>query len=223
MNKIVKILLDIIFPIKCVKCGREGEWVCGKCVEENFANISIINKTRIDNLTYVDQVFYFFDFNNEIIPKLIHCLKYKYAFDVARFLANITQKALHDFLLDYDNYIFVPIPLNKKRYNERGFNQSEIILKELKKYLGEKIEIVELLKRTRNTEHQARLKGEARDKNLKNAFCVNEKEFEKNKNCNIFLFDDVVTTGNTFDECAKQLRNAGLTGRINCLAIAGQN
>lgn len=223
MNKILKFILDIIFPIKCVNCKKEGEWVCLKCKDKFLSNFSVIKKNNIDNLTFVDDIFYFFNFTNEIIPKLIHIIKYKYAFDVARFLAQLIVVEFNNFIKNYENIIFVPIPLNKKRYNERGFNQSEIILKNINLLEDEKIMIVNILKRVKNTEHQARLSGEERNKNLRDAFEINKEEFEKYKNFNIVLFDDVVTTGNTFDECAKVLKENHFRNKIFCLAIAGQN
>lgn len=229
MNKIFKFILDLIFPIYCVSCKKEGEWVCNKC--EKLLIIDIKQKKNLDNLTYVDDVFYFYDFDNRIISDLIHILKYKYAYDVARFVSNLIY---NDFMIfyaslkeKYGEFIFVPIPLNKKRFNERGFNQSEIILKKLKKEKKYKtktgsFDIVDLLRRIRNTEHQASLSGSDRDNNLKNAFVLNDGiNIEDYKNFNIILFDDVVTTGNTIDECAKVLRNNGFKNKIIGLAVAG--
>ena len=221
MNKILKFILDLIFPIYCVNCKKEGEWVCNDC--KNLLIIDIKQKKNIDNLTFVDEIFYFYDFDNKIISDLVHVLKYKYAYDVARFISVLILNDFMNFYVSlkekYGEFIFVPIPLNKKRFNERGFNQSEIILKKLK--IGD-IKIIDLLKRIRNTEHQASLSGSDRDNNLKNAFVLNNKiNIENYKNYNIILFDDVVTTGNTIDECAKVLRSNGFKNKIIGLAVAG--
>jgi len=218
MNKILKFILDLIFPIYCVNCKKEGEWVCNDC--KNLLIIDIKQKKNIDNLTFVDDIFYFYDFDNKIISDLIHVLKYKYAYDVARFISVLILNDFMNFYVSlkekYGEFIFVPIPLNKKRFNERGFNQSEIILKKLK------LKVVNLLKRIKNTEHQASLSGSDRDNNLKNAFVLNNKiNIENYKNYNIILFDDVVTTGNTIDECAKVLRSNGFKNKIIGLAVAG--
>lgn len=236
MNKIVKFLLDLFFPVYCVKCKKEGEWVCEDCVEAhcdalgacNDSKNNIIQKKNLEDLTYIDDIFYFYDFNNEIISKLIHILKYKYAYDVARFLANIIVNNFYEFISDYNDLIIVPVPLNKKRFNERGFNQSEVVLDRVMGALQCartcNLKILNLLKRIKDTGHQADLSKEDRNSNLKDAFCMNDVvNFEKYKNYNIIIFDDVVTTGNTIDKCAKVLKDNGFNGRIIGLCVAGQN
>lgn len=241
MNKFCKFILDLIFPIYCVNCKKEGEWVCDVCKDkligplEKFNNINIFVKKNINNLTFVDQIFYFYNFNNEIISNLIHILKYKYAYDVAGCISDCVVSNFVMFLKyledEYGKLIFVPVPLNKKRFNERGFNQSEIILRKLKNKKREKLknqrdefEIVDLLKRIINTKHQAGLSGKERDNNLKGAFILNDKININNYNdFNVVIFDDVVTTGNTIDKCAKVLKDNHFNGKIIGLTIAGQN
>lgn len=227
MNKILKFVLDLIFPIYCVECKKEGEWLCGYCVLR-YENFKIHEKRNLGELTYIDSIFYFYDFDDNNISKLIHVLKYDYAYDVARFLAKVIHNNFVDFVSGFDNLIFVPAPLHSKRLNERGFNQSIIILEKLqnekrKTEMGD-MEIVDLLKRVRNTGHQAGLSGVERGNNLENAFILNN-EFSINdfKDCNIVLFDDVVTTGNTLDKCAKVLRENGFRNKIIGLSIAGQD
>lgn len=227
IKNIFTFLLDLIFPIFCVCCKKEGEWVCDKCIDifinKNNKNF-ITQKKNIEDLTYVDNIFYFYNFNNDVIVKLIHSLKYKYAYDVSRFLSILICDNFHKFISNYNNFIIIPVPLNKKRFNERGFNQSEIILKKLKEKSIFNFEIVNLLKRIKNTKHQASLIKEGRENNLKNAFCLNyDLNFEKYKNYNIIIFDDVVTTGNTIDKCAKVLRENGFNKIIIGLTFAGQN
>lgn len=228
MDIVIKFLLDLFFPIYCVNCKKEGEWVCDECVEVYCNTVgynNIIQKKNMDSLTYIDDIFYFYDFNNAIMSRLIHILKYKYAYDVARFIANIINDKFFDFMHNYENFIIIPIPLNKKRFNERGFNQSEIILEKLKtKNQKQKIEIVNILKRTKNTKHQAGLSKEDRENNLKDAFVFDNKyNIFDFTNSTIVLFDDVVTTGNTIDKCAKVLRESGFYGKIIGLCVAGQN
>jgi len=241
MNKFCKFILDLIFPIYCVNCKKEGEWICDVCKNkligplEKFNNINIFVKKNINNLTFVDEIFYFYDFNNKIISNLIHILKYKYAYDAARCISDCVISNFVMFLRylknEYGKFIFVPVPLNKKRFNERGFNQSEIILRKLftsvrSASVDKKIEfeIVDLLKRVRNTEHQASLSGEERNDNLKGAFILNDKiNINNYSGFNIVIFDDVVTTGNTIDKCAKVLKDNHFNGKIIGLTIAGQN
>ena len=156
-----------------------------------------------------------------IIRRKSHlCLKYKYAYDVARFIAfyicNDFVKFIYFLIKNYGKFIFIPVPINKRRFNERGFNQSELILNKLK------VNSLNLLKRIKNTEHQASLSSLNRDNNLKNAFILDNKfDLYDFKDFNIIIFDDVVTTGNTIDQCAKVLRESGFKNKIIGITVAG--
>ena len=229
MNQFFKFVLDLLFPIYCVSCKKEGEWVCSNCIDKYKLNIKDVkSKKNLNELTYIDDIFYFYDFSNEIISKLIHSLKYGYAFDVARFVACNIGDEFYEFIkkfyIENGDFIIIPVPLNKKRFNERGFNQSEIILEKILSFAKiSEFSVVNLLYRVVNTKHQVGLSADEREKNLRNAFVINNSlNIDKFIDCNIILFDDVVTTGNTFDECAKILRNFGFKKRIIGLSIAGQ-
>jgi ComF family protein len=88
---------------------------------------------------------------------------------------------------------------------QRGYNQAEILAKEISKYT--QIEMYEnILTRTRATKPQKDLMGLNRKKNLENAFKISKNVVKLRK---ILLVDDIYTTGCTIDECAKALLNAG--------------
>ena len=89
----------------------------------------------------------------------------------------------------------------KKR---RGFNQSEIIAKELGRISNCKV--VSLLSKIKDTEDQARLNKEERLKNIKNCF----KLCDRPGLSQVLLVDDVFTTGATMKECCKVLKQAGI-------------
>lgn len=121
--------------------------------------------------------------------------------------------------------ILVPIPLHLRRLRERGFNQAEVLARELGKYFDWEIE-TEILRRVRYTRAQMSQKTqERRMKNIKDAFEISAKlrkecettkmrnaELSNNlqiKNRTIILIDDVLTTGATTNEAAKVLKAAG--------------
>ena len=107
--------------------------------------------------------------------------------------------------------------MHKKKKNQRGYNQSELIAKETAK----KVENIEyrndILIKIRNTAKQSSLNKEQRKENLKNAYVVNNNEYILNKN--ILIFDDIYTTGSTANECAKTLIEAGAKD-VGILTIA---
>ncbi len=101
----------------------------------------------------------------------------------------------------------------------RGFNQSELLARELSRLSA--VPVVPLLHRTRATPPQVGLKAAARLENVKDAFAIDEKLFERHnaRKQPILLLDDVFTTGATLRECAKTLRKAG-AGEICAITLA---
>ena len=99
--------------------------------------------------------------------------------------------------------IIVPVPIHKKRKNERGYNQSELIAKEIAKNIKE-IKYQNPLKKIKNNERQSELKKYQRKQNVKNVYEIQKKQIIQDKR--IILFDDIYTTGSTVNECAKILK-----------------
>jgi competence protein ComFC len=110
----------------------------------------------------------------------------------------------------------VPVPLHPKRRKERGFNQAQVIAKELARIKG--IELADrLLVKTKNVPPQTSLRVEERAKNVSGAFGVVEGKEIKGR-C-MLLVDDVYTTGSTIRECSSVLRNAGVK-EVKALTVA---
>ena len=110
----------------------------------------------------------------------------------------------------------VPVPLHPKRKKERGFNQAQIIAKELARMKG--IELRDqLLVKTKNIPPQTSLRVEDRVENVSGAFGITEGE--KIKKRVVLLVDDVYTTGSTIRECSSVLRSAGVK-EVKALTVA---
>lgn len=106
--------------------------------------------------------------------------------------------------------------MSKKKYNKRGYNQTELIAMELAKRLDIKFSNKNLIK-IKETETQSSLSKEKRKENVKGAFeLIDNKELEGK---NIILFDDIYTTGSTADECINVLKKSN-PNRILTLTIA---
>lgn len=120
---------------------------------------------------------------------------------------SLVQNELFVTLLD-KKPILVPIPLSSKRLRKRGYNQAELLAKELEKQFGLTVEL--LLKRVRETKPQYGLKREERIENIKEAFALNDQRSMTNfQGKTVLLVDDVLTTGSTMSEAAKILKKAG--------------
>jgi len=229
-KKLKDFVLDLIFPRECLGCGRINTYLCRQCFNQIDLNnnfyCALCKKpsplakicANCQTTTPIRAIWVAANYNNKVLQDLIHYLKYNYieaiSADLARLMANYlkTGNILDQLQLKADNTILVPIPLHKKRFLQRGFNQSELLANCLSSYFG--FEQVNLIVREKNTQSQINLKRNERQENVKSAFSlVNNWVFDKNKK--IILVDDVVTTGSTLNECAKVLEKAG------CLEIYG--
>lgn len=217
-----KFVLDIIFPRDCIGCGREGKYLCTQCLNEieiapqNYC--PLCKKSSPDNKicpncrieTKIKAIWVAGDYNQKILQDLIHNLKYNYLEDISDELAQYLLRYIKlknifkNFQIFPDNAIFVPVPLHRKRFLSRGFNQSKLLADKLGNLLG--IKTADILQRLKNTETQINLSRLQRQENVKGAFRLLDNNFHNKK---IILIDDVLTTGSTFKECAKVLATAG--------------
>lgn len=112
--------------------------------------------------------------------------------------------------MKYD--LIVPVPLHFLRQMKRGYNQSEIISRELSAITG--IPYRNLLRRSKYTAPQSRQNRQRRLKTLKNTFSLPQKNIEYVNSKHILLLDDVFTTGATLNAaaCALQTGNPASIG-----------
>lgn len=99
--------------------------------------------------------------------------------------------------------IIVPIPLHKRRYRERGFNQSECIARGIAEIIDRPIDTTHLT-RERNNEHQARIRKTDRLANAQDLFLVNHPEEWYGRT--LLLVDDILTTGATIRAAMQALK-----------------
>ncbi len=212
-------ILNLVFPVNCLSCGKNGEELCLECLHKSPA-------AERESLKWI---FPLFDYRHPPIKKAIGLLKYK----GKKRLAKIFAQALYGKIMEelselaiFENFrepILIPIPLSKERQHERGFNQTELICEHLIKLIKKKDWVLEenILIKPKDTKHQARIKD--RDKRLKNligSFAIKNKgSIEKIKNRNIILIDDVTTTGATLGEAKKILKQNGAR-KVIAFAIA---
>ncbi|MDD2586996.1 MAG: ComF family protein [Syntrophomonadaceae bacterium] len=102
--------------------------------------------------------------------------------------------------------VIVPVPISAGNLKLRGFNQTELLGRQISKTIKVKME-PNLLYRIKETPSQRELTRAAREKNLLHAFKVRDASKVAGKH--ILLVDDVYTTGSTSKECARTLRDSG--------------
>ena len=101
--------------------------------------------------------------------------------------------------------IIVPVPMTEKDEKKRGFNQSELLARDIGERLN--IPVLPALSKTKDTAPQKELSGRARRENVKGCFSAAYAEYLAGRR--ILLVDDVFTTGATANECARTLLSAG--------------
>lgn len=112
--------------------------------------------------------------------------------------------------------VLVPVPLHPRRLRRRGFNQSELIARELRRLSGQRLCAVALTRR-RDTHAQTGLSAAQRRVNVAGAFAAHRTDNVRGRA--VVLVDDVYTTGATARACARALRQAGATG-VRLLTVA---
>ncbi|MDE2399597.1 MAG: ComF family protein [Patescibacteria group bacterium] len=209
LNTIISKLLNIVFPVTCVACGKNGAYVCLSCISE-------FPPAERESAKWIFPVF---DYRHPPVKKALWLLKYKNKKKLAETFAEVLYGKLLEELSELsimENFrspILIPIPLSKKRYKERGYNQAELIAKELIKInnLRHGVDLgleTGVLIKPKDTEHQARIRNRSeRLKNIIGSFAVKNPEVIDKKN--IILIDDILTTGATLTEARRVLRKAG--------------
>ena len=135
---------------------------------------------------------------------IIHALKYERRRTISPRLGALMRERGADLLSDAS--VVVPVPLHPRREYQRGFNQAEVLARELG------VPVMALLKRVVFTQSQIELPKDQRHENVKNAFvyagdCT---EGSPPPPPVVVLVDDVATTGATLDSCARVLKCAGV-------------
>lgn len=121
------------------------------------------------------------------------------------FASIISNEKIINFINNYE--IIIPVPIHKKRLNSRGYNQSELLVREISRKSKNIKFINNLLIKTKNNVAQSTLSKEDRVLNVKNIYKVQNNDLIKGKS--IILLDDIYTTGNTVNECSRILKENG--------------
>ena len=211
MKEIVDNILNLIYPPVCGFCNKiYKESLCKKCeIKIKEYEINSIRKVKDK---YFDELLCLFNYK-DIIRKTI--IKYKFQNKVYLYKTFskiiLKNKKICGFLKKYD--IIIPVPISKRRKQKRGYNQSYLIAKEIEKFTNLKCENKCLIKQ-KDTIEQSKLNKNERKINIQGAYKIIHKEKILNKK--ILLLDDIYTTGNTVNECAKILKQTGIK-KIRCI------
>ena len=221
MSGPVGVLLDLLFPPKCVFCGRlltSGErdfcarcqrelpWLAGPEAEQTGEFFTLCASP----LAYRDQV-----------RDSIRRYKFKGRQGYHKAYGRLVAQCVHDHL-DGRWDLITWVPLSDQRRRERGYDQAFLLASAAALELGEVA--VETLRKGRNTEAQSGLDDDAaRRANVLGAYDKEKSSYrnfkQRYEEADVLLIDDVITTGATISECARILRTVG-AGEVVCATLA---
>ena len=226
-ENIPSMLLSLLFPLRCIHCGRPGEQLCPAC-EERFAaigpyvcrrcgkpsvrDVSTCGECRGRNLHFAcSRAAYAY---RGPARSLVHGLKYSGRRRLARLMADLTRGS--DGLTEIcEAATLTFVPMHRNRKFDRGYNQAELYARALAKRLG--LSCRALLLKRHPTEPQNRLDSLERKRNLAGSFSLRRRAAAGGRR--VVLVDDVYTTGSTVAECARILRQ-GLDAEVNVWTFA---
>lgn len=209
-------ILDLIYPPKCGICGKIcQEFLCTKCgiLLEKQAVFGI-EDTRNQEQNF-DELLYVFRYEGLVRQNILK-YKFKESSYLYKMFVNFMLKNQKFFenIKKYDT--IVPVPISKKRFLERGYNQSYLIAREIAKKTGIKCEN-KIIKKTKNIIEQSKLNKEDREKNIIDVY--ETENIHKILDKKVLLLDDIITTGSTANECARMLLTSN-PKKIGVLTIA---
>jgi ComF family protein len=215
-----------LFPDDCRVCGKPLHEisripVCGDCLRRPAAiaadyycvdcKTPFLNRFPLDEkgrcslcrlgLTGFDTVYTFGSYE-DTLRELIHLFKYNQVRPLARPLGALLARAIpreHRFDL------IIPMPLHWKKRWSRGYNQSELLAREVSRRWG--VPVSKTVRRVKATAPQAGLSNSKRRLNVRGAFRITKGA--NLKGLWVLLIDDVLTTGATAGACASVLKRAG--------------
>lgn len=147
----------------------------------------------------------------EPLSILIHRFKFQKQYWLDRTLARLLYLAVREARRTHGLILpqaIIPVPLSHRRQWLRGYNQADLLAAQLSRWLAVP-NLNHWIKRAKHTHSQRGLTAAIRRQNLKNAFAIvpQPMPFPYQR---VALVDDVITTGTTLNEIAKQLRKLGV-------------
>ena len=207
-------LLDLLMPPACAACGRSGALLCRECLDglqgpSRPADRFLSPDAGVvvgDSLSLALAAFAY----DGAIRRALAALKYAAASRLAPTLASAAEPALRRLTALTGPATLVPVPVHIERRRSRGYNQAELLARQLAR-LGE-LPTADVLVRARPTTKQHRLNRAARLQNLRGAFATKAGAVVP---AVAILVDDIITTTATLEACASVLLGAG------CQAVYG--
>lgn len=214
MRRLLNFIIDVIFPRFCFGCGHMGEFLCDRCYSRlNFIITADLRAQLFPDLKqcFLERIQALLVYD-ELLQKMIHHYKYLGCRDLYQNFAYWLWQFSDFGQVDVITYI----PVHRKRLRERGYNQAELIARELARLSG--VPCVSLLTRPIYRTNQARSKNKSeRLRKTQDIFALAANHVPST--ARILLVDDVITSGATINEAARVLTQNHFQ-HVQALALA---
>ena len=202
--------VHLFYPHVCIGCGSDvietAQTLCAQCfaalpvtdyflyannpVEHLFAGRIIVQSAG--------SAFYFT--KKSLLQNVLHEIKYKGNKEAGLFVGKQMGIALQQSNRFEDIDMIVPMPLNSKRLQQRGYNQATLLAKGISSIIQKPVH-EHIVFRRMNTETQTGKNRADRWQNMQAVFAVKQKEAIEGKH--VLLVDDIITTGATLEACGE--------------------
>lgn len=208
-------MLDWVFPPRCVLCGRllnraanaqTEAGLCGLCDWRDYQNNQITAEDGRCSLIY-----------EEHLQQAIQRMKYEGRQQYGIYFARWMMAEGGDWAAEQGFDRMSAVPLAGKRMKSRGYNQAEVIARELSRLC--RIPYEELLQRRRETGPQSHLNAAQRRENMREVFAAKEAPAPGH----VCLIDDIYTTGSTLQACKEALQQKWPDVTVHYWVLAGRN
>lgn len=228
MKSYIADFFNLFFPRVCLICSKglyqHEKHICRLCEKElprsyfHLADDNLVEKLFWGRVNVKRASSFLLYTKGGVVKNILHSIKYRNNKELGYELAKLYSSDLKEVNFFDHIDVVIPVPLHDKKFQLRGYNQSEWIAKGFSESLSAELVTDNLFKRI-HTSTQTKKGRYDRWKNVGEVFDIRDKALFEQKN--ILLVDDVLTTGATLEACANVLSQVeGITLNVVTLAYA---
>ncbi|MBQ4154421.1 MAG: ComF family protein [Clostridia bacterium] len=215
LNEFISKLIALFFPNRCLICNKltSHKYFCQVCNAPKPFNVKLCAKCGSPK-KHCDCKFHFYYFD-----KIITCFEktdnaqtafYSFKFSEnlagASYFGEIMADCINQAFKNNEIDFITCVPMHSSEKYKRGYNQSELLAKQIAKINRLKYKSLLVQPKATPIQHKASSISE-RFYNVRGKYKVKHPEAVNGKT--VLLVDDIMTTGATISECARELKLSG--------------